>query len=493
MGQDINHAAFTSEDYQRFNDRLQQQLITLESLLSDSNFGVGEQTIGAELEIPITNGHCMPSLIAPKVLATASMPNLQHELNKYNLECNLDPVAIKGKPFSNIKKQIEKSIKTLNKHCQKFDSKVVPIGIIPTLQDEHVSEEVMTDVMRYKALASCITEYRKGSLKLDINGCESFKKESNTITLEGANTSFQLQIKVAPQEFPDLYNAVQIATPLAVAVAANSPILLNKILWDETRIALFKQSVDTRRDEENTHWRQPHRVSFGYGWVRRSALECFAESVALFPPLLPYCRPDEYTPQPNDGPDLFELRLHQGVVWHWNRAIYDPIDGGHLRIEIRALPSGPTPIDMVANAAFLIGLAYAIKQDINKFLVSYPFMFAEYNFYRAAKHGLNAHLIWPLYEKDYSQAKPISDILYHYLPLASNALESLGVSRGEVNTLMAIIENRIRTGQNGASWQRATVQQYDAKLGREKAINKMFEQYINYSKTGAPVHTWESA
>jgi hypothetical protein len=36
--------------------------------------------------------------------------------------------------------------------------------------------------------------------------------------------------------------------------------------------------------------------------------------------------------------------------------VYDASDGGHLRIEMRALPAGPTTIDMLANAAFLVGL-----------------------------------------------------------------------------------------------------------------------------------------
>jgi hypothetical protein len=56
-------------------------------------------------------------------------------------------------------------------------------------------------------------------------------------------------------------------------------------------------------------------------------------------------------------PLLPELRLHHGTVWKWNRAIYDPVDKGHLRIEFRALPSGPTVSDMLANGAFLQGVA----------------------------------------------------------------------------------------------------------------------------------------
>lgn len=489
MGQEIGNEAFSEKDFKLFNQKLHEQIKTLSKLLQDPDFGVGEQTLGAEVELPITNSKLEPSLISQKILNIADDQYLQHELNQYNLEYNLLPVGMKGNPFREIQQQTQQAIDKLNKYCAQLDSQVVPIGILPTLKNEHVTESVMTDVKRYKALSERIKFLRNGDIHLDINGRESLQMDSEAITLEGANTSFQLQIRVPPKDFPDVYNAFQIVTPLVVATAANSPILLNKLLWDETRVALFKQSVDCRRDELNTRWRQPHRVSYGYGWVRRSALECFAENVALFPALLPFCKPQNYKAKPGDGPDLFELRLHQGVVWHWNRAIYDPVDGGHLRIELRSLPSGPTVIDMMANAAFLIGLAYAIRKDIDKFLVSYPFMFAEYNFYRAAKHGLDAQLVWPG-NKDYSQSKPIIDILEYYIQQAREALVELGVAHNEVNQLMDIIENRVKTKQNGAFWQKSMVDVIEPKEGREEAIKIMFEKYIKASQTGNPVHEW---
>src|SRR4029453_16043464 len=68
------------------------------------------------------------------------------------------------------------------------------------------------------------------------------------------------------------------------------------------------------------------------------------------------------------GPGLGELRLHQGTVWRWNRAIYDPAGGGHLRVEMRALPAGPTVVDMLANAAFLVGLTLALAPDADAFI-----------------------------------------------------------------------------------------------------------------------------
>ena len=68
------------------------------------------------------------------------------------------------------------------------------------------------------------------------------------------------------------------------------------------------------------------------------------------PPLMPGC-----------VPGLRELRLHNGTVWRWNRPVYDVQAGcPQLRIENRVLPSGPTAVDMVANAAFYYGLVRAI-------------------------------------------------------------------------------------------------------------------------------------
>jgi len=44
-----------------------------------------------------------------------------------------------------------------------------------------------------------------------------------------------------------------------------------------------------------------------------------------------------------ETPLLSALRMHNGTVWRWNRACYGVADGiAHLRIENRALPSGPT-------------------------------------------------------------------------------------------------------------------------------------------------------
>ena len=74
-------------------------------------------------------------------------------------------------------------------------------------------------------------------------------------------------------------------------------------------------------------------------------------------PLIPLCSDEDPLAVARAGgvPTLAELRLHNGTVWRWNRAVYDAAEGGHVRIELRALPAGPTLRDMMANAAFALG------------------------------------------------------------------------------------------------------------------------------------------
>ena len=84
-------------------------------------------------------------------------------------------------------------------------------------------------------------------------------------------------------------------------------------------------------------------------------------------------------------PGLDELRLHHGTVWRWNRAVVNPGDDPHLRIEMRALPAGPSLTDMRANVAYLVGLTMALAPQMEWMCRSMPFEFARRNFTAAAR------------------------------------------------------------------------------------------------------------
>ncbi len=488
MGIEIDRTEFSAADFTRFRSALQENLTTLGQLLASPGFGVGAGSLGAELEMYIVDEQGLPLHANQEIEQAAADPQLTLELNRYNLEYNLSPYALSEQPFLATEQEILAKVAGLRDVAASFGGRIVPIGILPTLRQSDFGAHCITDRRRYHALVRQMLRRRGGKFRIDINGESPLKLDMEDITLEGANTSFQVHYRVQPEQFADTFNAFQLVTPLAVAIAANSPTLFGHRLWHETRVPLFKQSIDTRYVDRYS-WNEPPRVNFGQGWARRDALELFAEVVRIYPPLLPICAADDAA-RPGCAAPLSELRLHQSTVWLWNRPVYDDADGGHLRIEARALPAGPTAVDMVANAAFLIGLAEGIRAHINEILPAIPFGIAEYNFYRAAQYGLDARLVWPQPGQSGYREQAIADILENLLPLARSGLASIGIASDERERYLQVIEGRLERRQTGATWQRGRLAALEQRVSAGEAQHAMLEEFMTHSEQNLPVSEW---
>ncbi len=491
MGLTITQETFEAEQYARFSERLRQSLAVLGALLETTGFGEQPPSLGAELELSIVDstGKALP--LNRDVLAQSLDPHLQLELDRFNLEYNLTPVLCAERPFAALETEMSGALESLNRACAKYRGRVAAIGILPTLEPAHLAPAAMTDLPRYRALSAGIRRLRRDPFRIEITGQDRLELAADDVTLEGASTSFQVHLRVRPSEFASLYNAAQLVTPLVLAVSANSPTLLGHRLWDETRVALFKQSVDSRPQADRA-WRAAARVSFGHGWVRSGAHELFAEAVALFPALLPVLGPEDPVAAYRAGaiPRLEELRLHQGTVWRWNRAIFDPAEGGHLRVELRSLPSGPTPVDMLAGAALHVGLAAGLAPRVASILPGFPFEYAHWNFYRAAQRGLDAKLLWPTSRAPSPAERPVGELIAELLPIATEGLDRLGVASEEARRLLAIIAARIETGMTPARWQRRQLDRLEPRLGLPGALAAMLETYLREAASNRPIHEW---
>jgi gamma-glutamyl:cysteine ligase YbdK (ATP-grasp superfamily) len=490
MGIEIDRPTFEPGDYERFGDRLRDCVAALASVLARPGFGHGETTIGAELELHLVDAHARPSPVNRTVMERTADRRVTLELDRFNLEINADPTAIAGHPFSALRDQIDDVISAIERAAAGDSARVVAIGILPTIEEADLSATALTEGHRYAALSSSIRHVRGGPVPVRISGEDVLDLTADDVTLEGANTSFQIHLRVAPEDFARTYNAAQLAAAPALALAANSPLFLGRRLWEETRIALFRQSVDDRPDAEPDDWR-PARVSFGHGWVRRSALELFTEAVSLHEPLLPLLDESE-SPlaivRAGGVPSLRELRLHCGTVWRWNRAVYDGAAGGHLRIEMRALPAGPSTKDMVANAAFAVGLTLGLASRADDLVDRVTFGQARRNFYQAARFGHASELIWP----EASRARPIAatQLAGRLLPIARDGLVGTGVDPAEADAWLAIIEKRIERRMTGSQWQRACFQLARSRGDVREASRVMLERYMALSAEGRPVAEW---
>jgi len=492
VGEDIQQESFSRAEEQRFVERLQISLEALRRLLERPQFGAGAPSLGAELELVLVDACGRPLPLNRAVLSETVDPRFTVELDRFNLECNLRPTALRGSPFAALRAELCGALDELERAAAVHQGRIVPIGILPTLEPGDLAPSAMTDSPRYRVLSAALRRLRARPFQFRIDGAEPLELDAEDVTFEGAATSLQVHLRVSPEEFSAAYNAAQLASAPVLAYSANSPIFLGRKLWHETRIALFKQAVDDRTAREQ-RLRVPARVAFGSRWLSGGALELFREANA-HDVLLPVLADQDPIAVLDAGglPHLSELRLHQGTVWTWNRPVYDPADGGHLRIELRMLPAGPSVGDMLANVAFLLGLTHALIPRVPSYVEKMPFEAAEANFYRAAQHGPQALLWWPAEGAATELERvPAQQLVERLLPLAREGLLSMGVCEADFSPWLEIFGQRWASGRTGARWQLETLDRFEASgLERRAALVALLECYLEQAAAGRPVHTW---
>ncbi len=464
MGRDLDKARFSETEFFQFGERLQEQLVVLRELLARPGFGEGPITIGAELELFLVDEAGRPLPRNAEVRAVLDDPRVVLELGRFNLEVNLTPLPLAGPSFERLGAEIQESLRKVDAAVE--GGGALPIGILPTLNTEDFTADAMSDENRYKALSRGIRRLRLEPFLVKIDDLEL---SVENVVLESANTSWQVHLRTPPDRFARLFNAAQLAIGPVLAVCGNSPLFLGRTLWEETRIALFEEAADDR-DVERLY-RKDGRVTFGSDWVHEGAYEIFERYVNDYDPVVPDLS------EGGDPDDVPQLRLHQGTIWQWNRPVFDPADGGPQRIELRALPAGPSCADLTANTAFLLGLTLA---QAERDLTGYRFAEAYQNFYRAAMHGLDAKLSWPGRDGELSAA----DLVLSLLPESRAALLAAGVAVKDVDDAFEIIEQRTRLGRTGAVWQRETLEAFGG--DRERLVRR----YRELALSGLPVHLW---
>ncbi len=489
MGLDVSRDQFATEDFDRFAERLEQSLGVLRRLLDQQDFGLGDMSFGAEVEMFLVDDNAQPVMANERVLSAVADSCFTVELDRFNIECNTAPSSLEAGPFSALQTELDHRVAQLQAAAEAHGARVVLVGILPTLAREHFHSGAMTDAPRYRALARRLRERRARPFELNIDGQDPLALEHDNVTFEGATTSLQLHLRVNPERFGAVYNAAQMVTAPALSASGNSPLLIGHRLWEETRVALFKQAVDERSLQEKQQHRQP-RVSFGQRWVTEGVWELFEENVRHFEPVLPVVSEQDPHAVHLEGmvPELSELRLHSGTVWRWNRPVFDPADGGHIRIEMRALPAGPTVRDMVANSAFLVGASLALAEDERYSPTEMPFAVAEDNFYRAAQFGLNATLQWP--GPNGLEPLPATEVARSLIEPAARALAKSGVPTSDIDQWLTLFEQRLASGQTGASWLRRRFEALRQTQGTEPALARLVSEYAELSSGGEPVHTW---
>jgi hypothetical protein len=492
MGKQLSHAAFTADDRTIHRQKVRRCLDVLALMLDDVAFDAESRMTGLEIELNLMDQHAEPAMRNAEILANLADPTFQTELGQFNMELNARPRMITGNGFADYERDILDSLGRAEDRAGKADSTIVMIGTLPTLTPDHLVLANLSANERYRLLNDQIVGARGENFHVDIRGVERLQTANDSIAPEAACTSVQFHMQVPPENFAAHWNASQAIAGVQVAIGANSPYLHGRRLWAETRIALFEQATDTRPDELKAQGVRP-RVWFGERWIT-SVFDLFEENVRYFPALLPITDDEDPLAVLEDGgvPLLSELRLHNGTIYRWNRPVYDIMNRRpHLRVENRVLPAGPTVVDMLANAAFYFGLTRELAEEDRPIWSQLTFAAAEDNFHIGARRGIEATVYWPRL----GETRVTDLVLSTLLGKAHAGLDKFGVDARHRERLLGVIEERCRSGRNGATWQTDTVwaAEHQRGLDRNAALHEMLLRYSALQHTNEPVHTWPVA
>ncbi|MEK6283433.1 MAG: CBS domain-containing protein [Acidobacteriota bacterium] len=494
MGEQNVELQFDERKSRAFMKALLEDLHALEYMIATGGFETGVTRIGAEQEMFLVDRNMRPAPISLEVLDQAKDPRLTTEIARFNLEANLSPLLLTGNCFQQMEHELNKLLSLVRECAETFGADVLLSGILPTLQKSDLKLENLAPLPRYSQLNDGVMRLRGGPFSIHIKGLDELQITHDNVMMESCNTSFQVHFQTSPAEFALHYNIAQAITAPLLAAAVNSPLLFGHRLWQETRVALFQHSIDSRSPTQQAR-SQPTRVSFGDKWIENSVVELFHDQISRFRPIM-ITQPDEDPFQVlarGETPLLSALRMHNGTVWRWNRACYGVADGiAHLRIENRALPSGPTVDDEIANAAFFVGLMVALPREYGEIAKRLSFDDAKGNFFAAARHGLNAQLRW----LDGKSLSATSLILNDLLPLACAGLKEVNVDSSDIDKYLGVLDGRVRSGQTGAQWMLNSLASLKGQKGHDPGdmrTRSLTSTILARQKEGQPVHKWELA
>lgn len=457
-------------DQTLFNARLKEELALLKQWFEKGIFADQEERVGAELEFHLLNQEGLPVSFNEKFIKTATSKCLVTEAGSSMVEINSPHFLLQEDGIGQLADSLKKCWQECTDDATRHSLYAAVSGLLPSVLDPN--QYKLTDEARYQLVEAYLQKcHEKIPFELHIQGQDSLHYEGFRQLIIAATCAFQVHLQVKSAASVRFYNAAQILAGPLMACSANSPFYLGKNLWHETRIPLMEQYL-IHSDEILP--RKLARAGFGKGYIKESLLELFFENTEL-PSMLGIVFK-------TNKEQLAHLRLHNGTVYRWNRPVigFDERGNPHLRIEYRYMPAGPTQIDMIANTVLVIGSTYGLASEEVPPETKIPFKAAHLNFYRAAKYGLDADLIW------YNGAIMKADELLekHILPMTRRGLLKLNIDPKTTDFYLEILYSRIRTKQTASTWLHEFMKHHRC------SFEQLMLTYIQHQQIGQPVHEW---
>ena len=470
----------------KFIRHLLNDIKSLEYMLENGLVESGITRIGSEQEFCLVKKNWRPSKKSGEILKDVNDPHFTTEIALFNLEINLDPLELKTDAFSKVEYQLSTLLEKAKIAAKKYNNKVILTGILPTISIKELQFDYMTPNPRYWILNDMLKDLRGKDFRLHIRGVDELFVKHDSVLFEGCNTSFQMHLQVDPDDFISSYNWAQAISGPLLGLCTNSPLLLGRELWSETRIALFQQSIDTRNSSKALIDKLS-RVSFTKEWAQGSIIEIFKNDIANHKIILSkdIDKDSEVELKKGNTPNLDALCTFNGTVYRWNRPCYGVGNGkAHLRIENRYIPAGPTVIDEMANFAFWVGLMMGRPDKYDDMPSQMDFKDAKSNFVKAARTGKESVMVW--------MGKKISVrdlVIKELLPIAKEGLKKVNIDQKDIDRLLGVIEGRALS-LTGSQWKLKNYRYLRNHLKQDDALMALTKAIYKNQQGNLAVHEW---
>ncbi len=486
MGEHNVHSSIDQKNKAGFIKHLLDDIKALEIMLEQNLIEDDIVRIGAEQEFCLVDRNWRPANNAMEMLKTINDSHFTTELAKFNLEINLDPLELKKDCFSQVENEINRLLNKAKEAGIDSETKILLTGILPTISKRHLELEYMTPNPRYSALNAILRLQRGTDFELHIRGVDELSIHHDSVLFEACNTSFQMHLQVPPQDFISSYNWAQAISGPILGICTNSPLLFGRELWSETRIALFRQSLDIRSASHALKDRRA-RVSFSDHWAYGSVAQIFKNDIAEHKVVISRDIAANSLSELKKGniPKLQALNLHNGTVYRWNRPCYG-VGGGkpHVRIENRYIPSGPTVLDEIANFAFWAGVMVGRPTKFDNMPACMDFRDVKANFIKAARMGKDTILQWM------GNSISVQDlIIKELLPIAHSGLEKANVDKEDRERLLSVIEGRAK-GITPSVWNIKNYRLLRKNIKIDSALRALTKTMYENQQHGSPIHEW---
>src|SRR6202040_3520543 len=229
MGRDIQAIKITGEDRRRYRDKVRRSLDAFARMRRERQLEENPSMVGQEIELNLVDASGMPSMGNAEALEAIADPAWATEVGQFNLEINVPPRQLDGDAVADLEQEVRASLNAADAKARDTGSRIVMIGILPTLQEHDVHEGTLSANARYRVLNEQIFAARGENIRIAIDGAEQLLTHADSITPEAACTSVQLHVQVSPDAFASYWNAAQAIAGVQVALAANSPFLFGQI------------------------------------------------------------------------------------------------------------------------------------------------------------------------------------------------------------------------------------------------------------------------